>query len=90
MKYLKDPDAVLDYRVDWSQWLNPNDSIVASTFTVVTTGSLVVDDTYFDDQTATVWLSGGDAGERYVVTNHIATSDGREDDRSITIACKEM
>lgn len=92
MKYTKDPDAVLDYLVDWSAWLPTGDTITASTFTVNSddNGAIVVDDTLFDSTTTTVWLSGGVAGEKYTVTNHITTADGREDDRSITISVKEL
>lgn len=90
MRYIKDPSAVLDYRVDWSQWLPANDRIVASSFAVVDSDDLVIDDSSFDDTSATVWLSGGVAGQRYVVTNHITTEDGREDDRSLTITAKEL
>lgn len=92
MKYTKDPDAVLDYLVDWSAWLPDGDTITASTFTVNSddNGAIVVDDTLFDSTTTTVWLSGGVAGEKYTVTNHITTADGREDDRSITISVKEL
>lgn len=89
MKYVKDPNAVLDYKVDWTAWMPQNDKIVASTFTS-SSDDLLVDDSLFDNFTATVWLSGGVAGERYLVTNHISTEDGRQDDRSLTIVCKEL
>lgn len=89
MKYVKDPNAVLDYKIDWTAWMPTNDKIVASVY-ASSDADLVVDDSMFDDLTSTVWLSGGVAGERYTVTNHITTEDGREDDRSITIVCKEL
>ena len=89
MKYTKDPQAVLDYKIDWTEWMPENDRIVASTFTSSDV-ELTVDDSLFTDYTATVWLSGGVAGERYTVTNHIVTEDGREDDRSLTIVCKQL
>lgn len=89
LKAVKDPQAVLDYKWDWTDWMPDNDKIVASTFTT-DSDDLTVEDTLFDDVTTTVWLSGGVAGERYTVTNHITTDDGRQDDRSITIVCKEL
>lgn len=89
MKYVKDPNAVLDYKIDWTEWMPENDKIVLSTFTS-SDDDLDVDDSLFDDFTTTVWLSGGVAGQRYTVTNHIVTEDGREDDRSIVIVCKEL
>lgn len=92
MRFTKDPQAVLDYKLDWSQWLPTNDTITNSTFTVVDAGAqgVVVDDTAFTPTTATVWLSGGLAGVRYTVTNHITTAAGREDDRSLRITVKEL
>lgn len=66
-----------------------NDRIVASTFSS-SSPDLVVEDSSFDDYSSTAWVSGGVAGQRYTVTNHIVTEDGREDDRSITITCKEL
>jgi len=38
---------------------------------------------------ATVWLSGGTAGQSYIVTNRITTAAGRTEDRSFTIRVEE-
>lgn len=92
MKYTKDPDAVLDYSIDWSDWLPDTDTITASTYTVVSDAAdaVVVDDSSFTTTTTTVWLTGGVVGTKYTVTNHITTSAGRQDDRSLTISIKEL
>lgn len=89
LKVTKDPNAVLDYKWDWTDWMPPNDKIVASTFTT-DDPALVVEDSLFDDLTTTAWLSGGIAGEVYIVTNHVTTDDGRQDDRSMRVVCKEL
>lgn len=81
----KDPNAVLDWEVDWSQWLATGETITASTWTVPT--GLTMQSNTFTPTAATVWLSGGTVGNDYVVTNQIATNAGRTDDRSITIQC---
>lgn len=83
---IKDPEAVLDYAVDWgSQWLGV-DVIAASSWSVSgPDGDLVVDTSSFTDDIATVWLSGGTLGGKYAVINHITTSEGREDDRTIVV-----
>jgi len=83
----KDPDAVLDWVWDWNEWLDEGETITTSTF-VVTVG-LTVDSETNTTKTATVWLSGGTAGQVYQVTNRITTSGGRTDDRSITIRVTE-
>lgn len=85
--FKKDPDAVLEYAVDWSAWLG-EDTIESSDWTDVTTG-ITVDSESFTDTTATVWLSGGTAGTRYTLTNHIVTVGGRTDDRTIAVTVQE-
>ncbi len=85
-KFTKDPDAILDYMIDWSAWL-VDDKISVSTW-VADTG-LTVDSDTFTNSTTTVWLSGGTALSRYEIINHITTEAGREDDRTIIIVCKD-
>ncbi len=84
--FVKDPDSVLDYVVDWSDWLG-EDTISSSDWTVPT--GLTEDSASETTTTATIWLSGGVAGVTYTVTNHIVTAAGREEDQSITIPCKQ-
>jgi len=84
----KDANAVLDYTLDWSQWLATGDDLATSTWT--TTTGLVKDSDVLDaDNTTTVWLSGGTAGQTYVATNRITTTGGRTEDRSITVFVTE-
>ena len=82
----KDPDAVLDYAVDWEDWLG-GDTIASSSWTVP--AGITKDSDTHDDTTATVWVSGGAAGETYRLVNHIETAAGREEDRSIFIVVKQ-
>ncbi len=81
--FVKDPEAVLDYGFDWSDWLADGEVISASTWTIPT-GLTKVSDS-FDDNETVAWLSGGTVEEVYTIVNHIVTSDGREDDRSHVI-----
>lgn len=83
----KDPNAVLDWVWDWNEWLDDGETISTSSF-IVTVG-ITVNSTSHTTKTATVWLSGGTAGQVYQVTNRIVTSAGRTDDRSITIRVTE-
>jgi hypothetical protein len=86
MTFLKDPQALLDFSVDWTSWLG-SDTIATSTWTVPT-GLTKVSDSK-TTEIATVWLSGGTVGQEYTVTNHIKTAAGREDERSIIIQVQE-
>lgn len=85
-EFTKDPNAVLDYIVDWSDWLG-SDTISSSSFTVPT--GLTEDSDSNTTTTATVWLSGGTPGEDYEVTNRIVTAGGRTEDRTITIRVRQ-
>ena len=85
-RYLKDPNAKLDYQIDWSTWLD-GDTISASSWTVP--DGVVNDDDSNSDTAATIWLTGGTAGTEYEVVNRIVTAGGRQDERTITIVCED-
>lgn len=83
----KDPDARLDYAWDWSAWLEDGETITSHTVTVES-GDVVIDGTPQEAAgVVTAWLEAGTT--RSVVTCHIVTSEGREDDRSRTITIRE-
>lgn len=85
----KDPDAVLDYKSDWTDWLalNGNDTLLSATWTVPP--DLVLESSGVTDTTAIAFIGGGEVGERYEFTVHITTAGGREDDRSYSFRVKE-
>ena len=85
--FLKDPAAVLDYQIDWSDWLD-TDTIQTSTWAAAT--GLTVDSDALTATTTTVWLAGGTAGQSYEITNHIVTVAGREDERTLLIMIAEQ
>lgn len=85
MAFRKDPDAVLDYLVDWAAWLD-GDSIATSTW-VVPSG-ITKDSSTATTTTAMIWLSGGTTGVSYSLVNRIVTAAGRTDDRTIVIECR--
>ena len=80
----KDPEAVLDYTVDWTLDLVVGDPIAASSFAVP---AGITKDSESDDGASktTVFLSGGMLGEIYDIVNHITTVGGREDDKTFKI-----
>lgn len=83
---IKDPQAELDYAIDWSDWLSDGDTIDSSTWSVSGQDSaLLIDATTNTTTSATVWLSGGTVGKSYSVANRVVTSQGRTDDRTIKI-----
>jgi len=85
--WIKDPDAVLDYAVDWSAWLSQAEAI--TTATVVADDGITVDSDSHDGGIHTIWLSGGEVGRDYRITSRITTSQGRGDDRTMLIRVRE-
>lgn len=81
--FVKDPDAVLDYMFDWSVWLSSGETIQSSNVTV--TSGINLDSQSATSTKVTAWISGGTSGVPYTVTCRVNTSQGRTDDRSITI-----
>jgi len=80
----RDPNAVLDYSIDWTEWLS-GDAISTSSW-IIPTG-LSTTASSFGTATTIVWISGGTAGEIYDVTNRIVTTGGRTEDRTIEFTC---
>ena len=96
--FLKDPDAVLDYKFDWaaltngngnSDWLASGETISTKTVTVdsgITRDSDALTDT---NTSVTIWLSSGTDDVDYEVACKIVTSASRTDERTITIKVRE-
>lgn len=84
---LKDPDATLDYLVDWGSEYLDSDSLVESEWSVepAEDGGVAVAGHEFDDRTATVSASGGIAGRIYRVINRVTLASGRTDSRSVIL-----
>lgn len=81
---LKDPADVLDYTRTWTRELAAVvDTIATSSWS--TDDGITIDSDTNDDTTATVWLSGGTAGEEYAAVNTITTTAGRTYAKRITI-----
>ncbi|QIB67190.1 phage fiber-tail adaptor protein [Kineobactrum salinum] len=80
---MKDVDATLDFRINWTRWLPEESVIVASEWIVDDT--LVEVTSVHNDQRATILVRGGVVGQRPLITNRITTSDGLVDDRTIRL-----
>ena len=84
---LKDPEAALDYAVDWGADYLGGDALVTSDWSVSPdeAGGAIIAGSNFDLLIATVQVAGGVPGKIYRVTNHVTTESGREDSRSIML-----
>ena len=87
--FTKDPDAIMDYSVDWSDWLNAGDHINSSTW--ITASGITASGSSVDapGRITTVRLQGGTVNGQYRVTNRITTNNGLQTDRSIYIVVEE-
>jgi hypothetical protein len=83
----KDNDAVLDYSIDWTAWL-AGDKISSSIWTAG--AGITIQATSSTDYVATVWVSGGTAGQVYLMKNKIVTTGGRTTEQSFRIRVKEL
>ena len=84
MQFNKDPNDRLDYRWEWSQFLDVGETITDQLVTAP--GCDVESSGTVDGDTAVVaWISGGNLGDVVEATCHITTSTGREKDGTIIL-----
>ena len=100
--FIKDPEAVLDFKFDWapltngsgnSDWLQAGETISAKTIvispSVAATGLTADSSTITDTSTSvTVWLSKGTDYTDYQVACKIVTNGARTDERTMTICVR--
>ena len=86
-----DPDAYLDYPQDWTKWLVGDDvletvQVIADPVVTVAASAVAP-----GGQICYAWLSldNPEPNGKYDVTYRITTAEGRIDDRSFTLVCKE-
>jgi hypothetical protein len=87
--FVQDPQAVLDYTLDWGYWMVAGDYIVSASF--VPSADLVVISQNWADSIATGWIlaAGAQIGRTYAITCHITTDGGRQDDRTFSITINQ-
>ena len=84
---LKDPEAALDYAVDWGADYLAGDVLTESSWTVspAEPGGISILSSRFDLLQSSVEVGGGVPGRVYRLTNHVVTAAEREDSRSIIL-----
>lgn len=89
--YLKDPGASLDYTIDWGAGYLGTATLTSSTWTVVPVeaGGIVIGAEALSATRASVTLGGGVPGHFYRVANQVVMSDGKADERSITLRVEQ-
>jgi|KBSSwiStaDraftv2_1062776.scaffolds.fasta_scaffold15137_10 hypothetical protein len=84
---LKDPDAVLDYLIDWGAEYLGDDLLAESDWSVAPeeAGGVTIAGSDFDATKSTVKAGGGLPGRIYRLINEVVTASGRVDSRSIVL-----
>lgn len=86
--FRKDPNAVLDYVIDWgTSYLATDEEISSVTWTLAT--GITESSKSNTATTATIFLSGGTAGESYDIACKIVTNQGRTDERTFTVQVEQ-
>lgn len=88
MKYFwptKDPDSILDYSIDWSNWLEGDTLQSVDWFLPA---GITKENQSNTTTVATVWLSGGADGNVYNIVCRIVTAGGRTDEVTIRLPVK--
>lgn len=85
----KDPEANLDYGIDWTTWL-AGDTIASSLWEITEGGPATLSNGFFDGTRTKIWVSGGTLKSRLVITNKITTAGGRANQRSLLIPIGDL
>ncbi len=88
-RFVADPSDVLDYGIDWSDWLNPGTTITTSTWSLSTGLSEQSSGRQNNDTKTWVIPTGMQDGQSYELVNTIQTSDSLTTDRTIYLIGKQ-
>lgn len=85
----KDPNSVKDYTIKYDNWLQDGDTIISCVWTVPAGINKVNEGIRPGNTKVWIELSGGVIGKNYLISAHIATAQGHEDDQSFRIVIRE-
>lgn len=85
----KQPNEVLDYDIDFSDWLAERDDTIASV-TADCDDGIEVDLVTHLNGVVKLWMVGGTSGRSYKVTATVVTADGRTKEGDIRIQVREL
>ena len=89
--FLKDPGASLDWTVDWASGYLDGQTITDSQWSALPdeNGGIAIAATMTQPTRTAATLTGGMPGHVYRVSNRVTLSDGRIDERTLTIRVEE-
>ena len=87
-KFIKQPNEILDYDVDYTDWFANRSDAPASIAVVVEAGITLVGSS-LTGKIAKVALSGGTDGNTYTITVRLTTSSGMVKEADFQVKVKE-
>ena len=95
-QWTKDPQAVLDFAVDWSLWMTTGDYLVSCSFAPSSPDITIISQTIGNtlagtsNANAVAWIGGGVQGTRYTVTCHVTSASGLQDERTFSLLVENL
>jgi len=86
---LKDEDSIIDYGCDWADWLQAGEIITGSSWSTTPSSGITKGAEDFTTTATSIFLSDGNEGVVYRLSNRITTNQGRTEDRSMVITVAE-
>ena len=87
--FTKQPVEIIDYDIDYSEWLTAGDNVQAASVEVTPIG-LTVESTFINDHRVKIWVSGGTTGTTYKLTVTATTADGRVKQDEFKVKVKDI
>lgn len=88
-RYVKQPDEILDYDVDYTDWFSNRTDTPTSHAVVAETGITLVSSALTGKVVKTI-LSGGIDGEQYKITTRLTTSSGMVKEADFMVRVKAV
>lgn len=88
--FTKQPVDVVDYDIDYSEWLTSGDNLETAMLGVEPATNLVIDSVFVNDPRIKIWVSGGTNGVTYKLTVTATTADGRVKQDEFRIKVKDI
>lgn len=79
----KDPNAVLDFYLDYTDWLEGADTLASTAWTIP--GGITKDSDTVTASLVGIWLSAGVDATTYDLLCRVTTTAGRIDDRTVRV-----
>ena len=87
--FSKQPSELLDYDIDYSEWLTAGDNVSRATVDIEPAG-LTLESVFINDPFIKIWLSGGSHGSTYKLTVTMSSDDGRIKQDEFKLKVKDL